>query len=81
MRKWRESWELRSNLPKVQLHELVQKSRHDLRLAQAHGVMKSLEVYEVCAVNAGSFAEHRVSNRTPPTLQGAVFDVVRKKRG
>jgi hypothetical protein len=69
-------WAARPDLSKVQFHELVQKSRHDLRLAEADGVMERLEVNEVGAVDAGSFSEHRVSNRPPATLQRAVLDII-----
>ena len=64
----------------MQLHELVQKSGHHLRLAEAHGVVERLEVYEVGAVDAGGLAENCVSDGTAATLQGAVLDVVCKRR-
>ena len=69
-------WAARSDLSKVQLHKLVQKSGHHLRLAEAHGVVERLEVYEVGAVDAGGFPEHSVGNRPPTALQRAVLDII-----
>ena len=69
------------HLTQVQLHQLVQKRGNDLRLAQTHRIVKRLEVNEIGAVDASSFAEHSVRDGPSAALQGAVFDVVWKFEG
>jgi len=60
----------------MQLHELVQKSRHHLRFAETNSVVKRFEINKVGAVDACSFAEHGVGDWPPAALLRAVFNVV-----
>lgn len=60
----------------MQLHELVQKSRDNLRFAETDRVVKGFKINKVCAVDAGSFAEHSVGNGPTAALLRAVLNVV-----